>query len=108
LEEIMEPEVPNPRRVAAGRANRLLRGPLTEAGRQRLREAARRVRPWENATGPRTPVGKRRAAENGRTRQRGEKSVRQLRAELADVAALVRLSRELRRALIAAARRNPS
>ncbi len=30
----------NPKRVIAGGANRRRRGPLTEAGRQRLREAA--------------------------------------------------------------------
>jgi hypothetical protein len=40
------------------------------------------------ATGPRTEAGKRRAAENGRATQKGEKSSRQLRAELAPILAL--------------------
>jgi hypothetical protein len=34
-------------------------------------------------------AGKRRAAENGRARQKGEKSIRQMRAELAPFLALV-------------------
>jgi hypothetical protein len=85
--------------VAAGRANRCLRGQLSEAGRKRLREAARREKPWQAATGPRTPAGKERSAQNGRVRQRGEKSIRALRAEVADVAGLVKQSRDLRRSL---------
>ena len=60
----------NPRRVAAGRANRQKRGPLTEEGRARLSEAARRHRPWEHATGPRTAAGRAQAARNGRCRCR--------------------------------------
>jgi hypothetical protein len=97
----MTSAIPNPRRVAAGRANRALRGPLTEAGRRRLREAIRRVRPWERSTGPRTSDGKQRSAANGRVRQRGEKSVRELRAELAPFFEFLRQLRGLRRSLIA-------
>jgi hypothetical protein len=80
---------PNPRRVEAGRQNRQRRGPTTEEGRRRLREAIARVRPWRFARGPTTAEGKRRAADNGRYRQRGERSARQLREDVADVRRLV-------------------
>jgi hypothetical protein len=72
---------PNPNRVAAGRRNRAKRGPLTAAGRDRLREAARRNAPWQHSTGPQTPNGKRKVAQNGRSRQRGAVSVRERRRE---------------------------
>lgn len=91
--------VPNPKRVAAGRANRARAGPLTEAGRQRLREAALKNCPWEHSTGPTSPAGKRRAAANGKARQRGPQSVRELRAELAPVRALLAHMVALRRAV---------
>ena len=90
------PKEPNPRRVAAGRLNRKKRGPLTEQGRQRLREAALRDRPWERGTGPRTPEGKARSALNGKARQKGPLSVRELRASLADVKELIGQMRETR------------
>ena len=48
----------NPKRIIAGRANRRRRGPLTEAGRQRLREAALLHKPWKHATGPRIAAGR--------------------------------------------------
>jgi hypothetical protein len=80
---------PNPRRVVAGRQNRVKRKGLTPAGRERLRQAALRSRPWRFATGPRTAAGKARSAQNGRARQRGPVSARHLRAELADVRALL-------------------
>jgi hypothetical protein len=89
---------PNPRRVAAGCQNRAKRKGLTPAGRERLRQAALRSRPWRFATGPRTVAGKARSALNGRARQRGPVSVRQMRAELADVLALLADLRAGRRA----------
>jgi len=52
-----------PRQIAA-RKNRRQRGPLTEAGRVALREAALRTRPWMYATGPRTVSGKLRSRGN--------------------------------------------
>jgi hypothetical protein len=55
---------------------------LTPEGRQRLREAALRNKPWQHATGPRTPAGKARVAENGRYRQRGRKSKRAIKKEI--------------------------
>ena len=79
---------PNPRRVAAGRLNRLKRGPLTPEGRERLRQAALARRPWEHATGPRTSAGKVQAAANGKRRQTSEHSVREVRSSLAAFATL--------------------
>jgi len=87
---------PSPRRQAAGRANRKKRGPLTEAGRQRLRAAALRTKPWARATGPRTPEGKARSAANGRWRQEEPVSTREVRAEMAAVRQLIQQMRELR------------
>ena len=84
-----EPRPKNPKRVAAGRRNRALRQGLTEAGRQRLRESALLHKPWEHATGPRTPAGKTRSAANGRKRQLGPRSVRQIRRDLADLRGLL-------------------
>ena len=71
--------LPNPRRVAAGRRNWLKRGPLTAAGRERLRQSAIKNQPWRWSTGPRTPEGKAKVAANGRKHQKGAKSVRELR-----------------------------
>jgi hypothetical protein len=88
---------PSPRRQA-GRENRKKRGPLTEAGRQKLREAARRVRPWQRATGPRTAEGKARARANGQLRQEGAISLRAARAAVAEARRLIGQMRELRRA----------
>ena len=82
--------------MAAGRLNRKKRGPLTDQGRQKLREAALLNRPWKDATGPRTQEGKARVALNGKARQKGPLSVRELRASLADVKELVRQMRETR------------
>lgn len=79
---------PNPRRVAAGRANRAKRKGLTAEGRERLRRAALANRPWEHSTGPTTAAGKVQAAANGKRRQLGLTSVRELRAELANLRAL--------------------
>jgi hypothetical protein len=91
------PPGPNPARVAAGRRNRARRGPLTEAGRARLRAAIRRHRPWEHATGPRTPAGRLQSARNGKRRQRGPYSVREMRADLAAVRSLIQAMRAARR-----------
>ena len=69
----------NPRRQAAGKRNQALRRGLSEAGRDRLREAALSHRPWELSTGPSTVTGKAIAATNGKRRQKGRYSVRELR-----------------------------
>ncbi len=81
--------VPNPKRVAAGRRNRRKWKGLTPEGRQRLREAAHRNRPWEHTTGPRTPEGKAKVALNGKKRQTGAVSRRELRNELCDIHVLL-------------------
>ena len=67
------------------------RGPKSWSpdGLERLRASAMATRPWELTCGPRTAEGKARSARNGRARQKGEKSVRELRAELAGVFSLI-------------------
>jgi len=61
-----------------------------------LRQAALANRPWESSTGPKSVEGKARAAANGRSRQAGIRSVRELRTELAAVHALVGRMQEVR------------
>jgi hypothetical protein len=46
----------------------------------KLRAAALKNKPWRRSTGPKTAAGKAQAARNGRARQRGEYSDRELRA----------------------------
>jgi hypothetical protein len=89
-------ERPNPKRVAAGRLNWIRRGPLTDVGREKLRQAALRNRPWEHSTGPRTPAGKAQSVLNGKRRQRGPRSIREIRAELKAVRELVREMQQAR------------
>ena len=89
----------NPRRVAAGRRNRLLRRGLSAEGRQRLREAALANRPWEHSTGPRTAAGRLQAIVNGKRRQTGSRSVRELRGDLAPLRELLKTIQEQRRLL---------
>lgn len=67
---------PDPKRSDAGRKNRARRGPLTPEGLARLRAAALRDRPWEHATGPRTPAGKAKAALNGAGKATGVRAAR--------------------------------
>ena len=52
------------RKIAANRRNWKRRGPLTEEGRDRLRKAALRDRPWVHSTGPRTAAGNARSRLN--------------------------------------------
>jgi hypothetical protein len=59
-------------------------------GRERLRRSALEHQPWLHSTGPRTATGKKRSSENGRARQLGPRSIRQIRAELGELRALVR------------------
>jgi hypothetical protein len=82
--------VPNPRRVAACRLNRAKRKGLTPEGREKLRNAALQNRPWRFSTGPRTAAGKAKVAHNGKKRQLGPRSVREVRADLAGLRALLR------------------
>jgi hypothetical protein len=80
---------PNPRSVAAARCNRATRKGLTPEGRERLRQAALQNRPWRFSTGPRTPEGKAQMVLNGKKRQLGPRSVREVRADLAGLRALL-------------------
>jgi hypothetical protein len=75
--------------VIAGRRNRSKRPALSVDARQRLREAAIRNQPWLKSTGPTSNAGKAIVAMNGRGRQKGPRSVRQIRADLADVTELI-------------------
>jgi hypothetical protein len=91
--------VANPRRVAACRLNLAKRKGLTPEGRERLRQAALKNRPWRFSTGPRTPAGKAKMVINGKKRQLGPRSVREVRADLAGLRALLRDMQTTRRAL---------
>ena len=55
---------------------------LTPAGREKLRQTALKHQPWRCSTGPRTAAGKAKVALNGKRRQVGELSVREMRREL--------------------------
>lgn len=88
---------PSPKRVAAGKRNRLLRKRLTPEGRRAVQEAALAKQPWRFSTGPRTASGKAKAALNGKRRQIGARSVRELRADLAELRAIVDTLRGHRR-----------
>jgi hypothetical protein len=95
-----EVRTPSPARQAAGRANRVKRGPLTEEGRERLRQAAQQYQPWRFATGPRTPSGKSISASNGAKHRGGERGVRELRRETAEVLSLAAEMAALRASLL--------
>jgi hypothetical protein len=71
---------------------------LSPDGRERLRRAAVANRPWLHSTGPKTVEGKARVAENGRLRQAGEPSARELRRQLAALGNLVAEMAALRQA----------
>jgi hypothetical protein len=86
----------NPKRIAAGKKNWLKRKGFTAQGLERLREAALRNKPWRKSSGPRTAEGKAKSAANGRVRQTGPRSIRQLRADVAELDSLVGQMRETR------------
>jgi hypothetical protein len=86
----------DPRRVAAGRRAWLKRGPLTPEGREKIRENNRRVRPWEYSTGPRTAAGRARSALNGKIRQKGRYSIRELQRLGKDIDGYVAAMRKSR------------
>jgi hypothetical protein len=79
----------------AAKLNRQKRGPLSEAGREKLREGALKHCPWRHATGPRTQQGKAQARRNGKRRQSGPLSTREMKAELREARHLVRSIRNL-------------
>ena len=89
MTEPPSPSPPNPKRVAAGRLNRAKRRGLSADGRERLRQAALANQPWKSSTGPKSIEGKAASAANGKARQKGPQSVRELRAEMASIHDLV-------------------
>jgi len=89
-------KTPSPARSAAGRANRAKRRGLTADGRERLRQAAFANQPWTHSTGPKSAAGKAKVALNGKHRQLGAFSVRELRAELSDMRSLLETMRAAR------------
>jgi hypothetical protein len=93
------PNEPNPWRVAAGKRNRAKRRELTAEGREKLRQSALATQPWRYATGPRTPEGKARAAQNGKSRQTEEVSTRTIARELTGLRQLMRGMAAMRRFL---------
>src|SRR4051794_25828876 len=98
---------PDPRRVEAGRRNWARGKGFTPEGIERLRLAALANRPWEHSTGPRTASGKAKSARNGRVRQKGPRSVRQLRAELAEFKLLITQMRDGRGQLASSRDKDP-
>lgn len=76
--------------------NRAKRRGLSADGRERLREAALANQPWKSSTGPRSPEGKARAADNGRSRQAGPQSIRQIRVEMTGMHAIIEQMQAMR------------
>ena len=68
----------NPKRVATGRRNRQIRGPLSPEGVTSLQVAALHHQPWQHSTGPKTSDGKALSARNGKYAQVEEQSIREL------------------------------
>ena len=89
----------NPRRVAAGRANRLKRLGITPDGAERLRAAALAGRPWQCSTGPKTAAGKEQSAANGKLNASQPGSIRSARNGLAELRQLMIEMQAARRAL---------
>jgi hypothetical protein len=69
---------------------------------QNSSEAARRNRPWDKNTGPKTAAGKAIVAQNSRSRMTGDLSVRQGRALIARIDAAIREARRVRQRALAA------
>jgi hypothetical protein len=80
----MDQPKPVSRRVAAALENLKKRKGFTPEGLQRVREAMIKFKPWRFSTGPRTPEGKARVAQNGRYLQKNPISQCQIRRLLAD------------------------
>jgi hypothetical protein len=84
----------DPKRVLVGRQNRMKWKGLTPHGREKLRQSALLHQPWRYSTGPRSSAGKARVALNGKRRQVGIRSIREIKADLADVRSLLREMRD--------------
>ncbi len=79
----------DPKRVEIGRLGRLKWKGFTPEGLERLRQSTLAHRPWEHSTGPRTPEGKAKTALNPKVRQKGDRPIREIKAEVAGLADLV-------------------
>ena len=86
--------ISNPKRVLAGRINRMKRGPLPLESMHRMRDAINRKKPWQLSTGPRTPAGKAIVARNGKVRQMNPRSIREIRADICGIMCLVEANRK--------------
>jgi hypothetical protein len=86
----------NPNRVAAARLNRQKWKGFTPEGLEKLRQTALKNKPWQFSTGPRTKAGKAKVALNGKKRQLGPRSVREVRADMQELRDLVREMQESR------------
>ena len=85
--------ISNPKRVLAGRINRMKRGPLPLESMHRMRDAINRNKPWKRSTGPRTPAGKAIVARNGKVRQRNSRSIREIRADICGIMCMIEANR---------------
>ena len=85
--------ISNPKRVLAGRSNRMKRGPLPLEAMHRMRDAINRNKPWQLSTGPRTPAGKAIVARNGKVRQRNSRSIREIRADICGIMCMIEANR---------------
>jgi hypothetical protein len=86
--------ISNPKRVLAGRINRMKRGPLPLESMYRMRDAINKNKPWKRSTGPRTPAGKAIVARNGRVRQMNSRSIREIRADICGIMCLIEANRK--------------
>lgn len=86
--------ISNPKRVLAGRSNRMKRGPLSLETMHRMRDAINRKKPWQLSTGPRTPAGKAKVARNGKVRQINPRSIREIRADISGIMCLIEANRK--------------
>ena len=86
--------ISNPKRVLAGRSNRMKRGPLPLESIYRMRDAINRNKPWKRSTGPRTPAGKAIVARNGKVRQMNPRSIREIRADICGIMCMIEANRE--------------
>jgi hypothetical protein len=73
---------------------------ISPEGRERLRAAAMKHRPWKYSTGPRSALGRAQADVNGKRRQKGALSVRERRRQVADVLETVKSMKALRGAAL--------
>jgi len=86
--------ISNPKRVLAGRINRMKRGALPLETMHRMRDAINRNKPWKRSTGPRTPAGKAIVARNGKVRQINSRSIREISADICDIMCLIEANRK--------------